>query len=522
MGHGPHLSRREILSAIPVAAGGSLLLPASVLRGQKPDTRAPGVIRGALLDGATGQPVAAKLRVTNTASGEAYFPEHSIRTMPQRSGPGVRHYFYARGSYEVAVPPGRYQIEAVRGICHRDAVQFTEVGSGITHVHDFRIPVLKDMTASGWYSGNTHTHYHLEIDEDPDDRLRMVPPAEALDVSVISYLIRNDSPYITNRYPIGRLPQFSRHGTLMDMGEEARNNRTFGDIGYGHCLFLNIPRAVEPVSTGLLAKDPRAPDFPTLSMLCEEARRLGGTTIWCHNGAGMELPVTAALGHLDGFNLADGLEADYARYYQLLNCGLRLPASSGTDWWIYDHNRVLVHVEGSFTYDSWLAGLRAGRTFVSNGPLLELTVNGRGPGAVLETSAPLQVAASAVSRLSFDTLQIVQDGEVVAEQAAIQGRQARLEREIPVERGGWIAARVLSRSKTHAAYPVFAHTSPVYYRVKDTPSRRAQAAGAFIDEIEQSLRFIRKAYRFASEADRAIASGRFEQARRVYAKLAME
>jgi hypothetical protein len=307
----------------------------------------------------------------------------------------------------------------------------------------------------------------------------------------------------------------------MDMGEEARNNRTFGDIGYGHCLFLNIPRAVEPVSTGLLAKDPNAPDFPTLSMLCEEARRLGGTAIWCHNGAGMELPVAAALGHLDAFNLADGLEADYARYYQLLNCGLRLPASSGTDWWIYDHNRVFVRVEGAFTYEAWLAGLRAGRTFVSNGPLLELTVNGSGPGTFLDASPPLEIRAAAVSRLPFDMLQIVQDGEIVSEQAAIGGRQARIEREIPVERGGWVAARVLSRSKTHADYPVFAHTSPVYYGLKDTQARRAQAAGAFIDEIEQSLRFIRKGYRFASQADFAVASGRFEQARRVYAKLAL-
>jgi hypothetical protein len=478
------------------------------------------VIRGALLDGATGQPAAAKIRVTNTASGEAYFPERAIRTMPQRSRAGVRQYFYARGAYEVAVPPGRYQIEVVRGICHREVIDFTEVGSGITHVHDFRIPVLRDVKASGWYSGNTHTHYHLEIEEDPDDRLRMVPPAEALDVSVISYLIRNDSPYITNRYPIGRLPQFSRDGTLVDMGEEARNNRTFGDIGYGHCLFLNIPRAVEPVSTGLLASDPRAPDFPTLSMLCEQARRLGGTTIWCHNGMGMELPVAAALDHLSAFNVADGLEANYARYYQLLNCGFRLPASSGTDWWIYDHNRVFVQVEGGFTYDSWLAGLRAGRTFVSNGPLVEFTVNGRGPGTQLEISEPLKVTARAVSRLPFDRLEIVQDGHVVAEQTAVERKEARLEREVPVEQGGWLAARVFSREKTHAAYPVFAHTSPVYYRVKGSPARRAEAAGAFIDELEQSVRFIRKSYRFASEADQAIAIGRFEQARQVYAKLA--
>ena len=111
---------------------------------------------------------------------------------------------------------------------------------------------------------------------------------------MISYLIRNDSPYITNRYPIGRMPEFSKHGTLVDMGEEARNNSSFGDIGYGHCLFLNIPRLIGPVSTGLLSFDGKAPDFPTLGMACEEAQSLGGLTVWCHNGRGMETPVAVA------------------------------------------------------------------------------------------------------------------------------------------------------------------------------------------------------------------------------------
>ena len=437
MGHTPHLSRREILQSIPLLGPGSLLLPVSVLRGQRPDTRAPAIIRGSLVDGATGQPVAAKIRVVNTNTDEVYMPAAAIKTMPKIVKPGARRYFYARGSYEVAVPPGRYSIEVVRGISHEAVTQYTEVGSGITHVHDFRIPVLKDLHASGWYSGNTHTHYALEIDEDPDDRLRMVPPAEALDVSVISYLIRNDSPYITNRYPVGRLPQFSRDGTIMDMGEEARNNRTFGEFGYGHVLFLNIPRAIEPVSTGLLSKDGKAPDFPTLSMLCAEARRIGGTTVWCHNGSGMEAPVAAALGQMDAYNVADGLEAEYNRYYRLLNCGFRLPASSGTDWWITDHNRVFVQVEGGFTYDTWISGLRAGRTFVSNGPLLELRVNDKGPGASIETPGRCRFPRVSFRDCPFERL----DRLFITERLwrnirpGSSGKRS-LERQILVDRGG--------------------------------------------------------------------------------------
>jgi hypothetical protein len=521
MGH-HHFTRRELLAALPVLAGsGELLHPLSAQNVTAPAP--PAILRGKLLDGATGQPIAAKIRVVRISTSaygndEPFFPARSIKTKP------TPYYFYARGEYEIAVPAGRYRIEVVRGIAHEMAVDNAEVGAGITRVVNFRVPVLKDMQAAGWYSGNTHTHYHLEIEEHPDDRLRMVPPAEALDVSVISYLIRNDSPYITNRYPVGRLPQFSQNGTIMDMGEEARNNRTFGEFGYGHCLFLNIPRAIEPVSTGLLAKTRNAPDFPTLSMLCEQAQKIGGTTIWCHNGGGMEMPVAAALGNMNAFHLADGLDPETTRYYALLNCGLELPLSCGTDWWIYDHNRVYVQVRGSFTYDSWIEGLRAGRTFVSNGPLVAFTVNDAGPGERLrlEQPATVRVRADVVSRMPFEKLEIVQNGEVVAEQSAVNGRSARLERELEVRRGGWLAARVFSKAKSHGGATVFAHSSPVYVRVAGTPHRWAHAAGAFMDDIEDSVRYIRANYRFASDADRAIAIGRFEQARRIYGRIAVE
>ncbi|MFN7933597.1 MAG: CehA/McbA family metallohydrolase [Bryobacteraceae bacterium] len=510
MGYTPKLTRRQILSSIPVLTSGTLLGP---VRAQKPDTSAPAVIRGRLTD-AGGNPVAAKIRVTEANTGEVFMPREAIKTMPDR-----RHYFYARGNYEVAVPAGRYRIEAVRGICHQQAVEFTEVGSGIAHNVDLSIAPLRDLKRAGWYSGNTHTHYHLSIDENPDDRIRMVPPAEDLDVSVLSYLIRNDSPYITNRYPVGRLPQFSRDGTIMDMGEEARNNIRFGDFGYGHVLFLNIPRPIEPVSTGLLSKDGKAPDYPTLSTLCAQARQLGGTTVWCHNGSGIEIPVAAALGLVNAYNVADGLAADYERYYRLLNCGLPITASTGTDWWIYDHNRVFVQVEGPFTYDSWIAGLRAGRTFVSNGPLLLLTVDGKGPGSTVAPRGKIQVSAEVVSRIPFERIEIVRDGRVVADQPSVGGTEVRLERELEVEEGGWIAARVSGSAKTYAGYPVFAHTSPVYLRVDGTPYRKAEAIGACVDEVERSMRLIAKTYRFDSDGQRAMAVGKFREGREAFARL---
>ena len=373
----------------------------------------------------------------------------------------------------------------------------------------------------GWYSGNTHTHYHLEIDEDPDDRLRLVPPAEALDVSVISYLSATTRP--TSPTAIRSAACRSSHATAPSWiwARRSRNNRASTDFGYGHCLFLNIPKAVEPVSTGLLSPDGKAPDFPTISMLCAAGQahgrnsRSGATTaaVWKRRS-----PSRRQRGRRLQSRRRQGCRL--RALLPLAQLRLQAPGSSGTDWWIYDHNRVFVQVEGDFTYDTWIAGLRAGRTFISNGPLLEFSVDGKQPGATLQASERLRVKARAISRLPFDRLQIVQDGVVVAEQVAVNRREATLEREIPVEQGGWIAARIESSAKTHAAFGVFAHSSPVYYRVPATPFRRAESAGSFVDEIEASVRYLKKNYKFASEADKAVAMGRFEAARKIYGALA--
>jgi hypothetical protein len=235
----------------------------------------------------------------------------------------------------------------------------------------------------------------------------------------------------------------------------------------------------------------------------------------------MEAPEAIALGHVDALNIADGFPVEYEWYYRFLNCGLRLPISTGTDWWEYDHNRVFVRVRGGFTYESWLAGLREGRTFVSNGPLLELTVNGEGPGAVLKGSRA-KVVARAVSRVPFEQLEIVQDGAVVAQKTSVGGLEARLEWEAPIERHGWIAARVGGKTLTRTGYRVFAHTNPVYVEGPRPLARRQESCRALVQEIEDSMRFIRKNYKFASEADQALALGRFEEGRQFYAARAAQ
>src|SRR5439155_8277371 len=106
-------------------------------------------------------------------------------------------------------------------------------------------------------------------------------------------------------------------------------------------------------------------------------------------------------------------------YYHALECGLRLPPSAGSASGVLPnpvgYNRVYVQVEGELTWAKWWAGLKAGRCFVTNGPLLLATADGKPPGHVFKTEGKVGVKLdlSLQSLDSVPALEVVRNGEVV-------------------------------------------------------------------------------------------------------------
>ena len=276
-----------------------------------------------------------------------------------------------------------------------------------------------DLPEQGWYGGNTHVHYS-EVESRPLDRLRLDPRVEDLPVLVVSVLRRRDLPYASNAFPIGR-HSFSTDAHVIDIGEESRHNMEPWLMGLGHIMLLNIQELVEPVSRGVLVDDAN-PDYPPLVDACDTARAQGGLVLWCHNGNGMEAPIAAMLGRLDGLNLFDPywMDPEYDLWYALLNCGIRLPASTGSDWFVCSSNRVYVSLQASeaFSYANWLAGLAAGRTLITNGPILKLHVEQHAPSNdVLDVGLSvrsLQVRVEWAWHEPLDSIELIVDGAVAA------------------------------------------------------------------------------------------------------------
>ncbi len=174
-------------------------------------------------------------------------------------------------------------------------------------------------------------------------------------------------------------------------------------------------------------------------------------------------------------------------YSKLLECGLRLPpsAGSGSGWSPnpVGYNRVYVHCEGEPTWEAWWDGLRAGRSFVTNGPLLRPRVNGELPGYTFQAYPGEKVELSIALQLSMrervEYLEIIKDGKIIQETRLADW--VKNQGELPTvefDRSGWLAIRAITN---HPRTFRFAMSAPYYVMIGDQPRVSRSAAQFFID-----------------------------------------
>ena len=157
---------------------------------------------------------------------------------------------------------------------------------------------------------------------------------------------------------------------------------------------------------------------------------------------------------------------------------------------------------GQSAYESWAAGVRAGRAFVTNGPLVELTVNGQEPGAVLD-APKVEGRARVVFHRPIEKLEIIANGQVVATR---EGDGAATELTLPfavdTPDSTWIAARA-SSPKIENEPDIRAHTNPVYVLRGGRPVRVDTARRAVLQRWEREAEYYRTGgLSFADESRR--------------------
>ena len=377
-----------------------------------------------VVDAQSGREVPARVRLVNARDKEVVPVGHAATLGPKAMEGDVRfqsrRYCYVDGAFEVdpAELPLRYQV--LKG--YEYAMAEGEI-RGPDHNGAVTIPLThwSDVGSRGWYSGDVHIHHispktcHLEMQ------------AEDLNVAnILTSDFTNDQDQFE-----GRLNRYSGGKHLLYVGQEFRNDEL------GHMDLLNIKKLIEPV------KPMRHDHYPLHIDVCDQVHGQGGYVSWAHFASwpGVESPLDIALEKLDSLELLcvldprdmpifmrklvpdlaanDGLRL----WYRYLNCGFRLTATAGTDkmttFVTVGANRVFARVDGDFTYQGWIDALKAGRTFITNSPILSFTVNGQEPGATLRVDSKkakvLEVHATAESQFPYSVLEIVANGRVIAQ-----------------------------------------------------------------------------------------------------------
>ena len=466
-----------------------------------------------LTDAATGKQLPGLIRVTNLASGKAV----------ELRGPIKRdmNWYAIAEPAAVLVPQSRLKIEALRGL----ETELTEHEIDVTGKAEatVELPLKRfyDTAARGLVAGNTHLHLLNLTYEQAYRYLQIVPQADALDLVYVSYLRRvpGDETYITNEMVTrslgggGDLARLSQHGVLFGNGEEHRHNFGPGGEGYGHVMFLDLLRLIQPVSIGPGIMQ-AGTDAPPLRQGILAARQDGATIIWCHNKFGFEDVPNWMAGLLDAQNIFDGgAHGSYGdTFYRYLNLGMQVPFSTGTDWFIYDFSRVYVPLRGPLTSKYWLDQLRQGRTFITNGPLIEFAVEGHTAGDVIELSKrdnpsqPLEVTAKAFGRCHFAGLELIHNGKVVHTVPCRRHEghyRAELKHRLPVHEPGWLAVRIpLEAGTNEFDKPLFAHTSAVYLHQNGQQRFEPEIAQQLIAEMKANIDAITRQGTFANDEER--------------------
>ena len=368
----------DLLESTAQSTLGRFAIPVSVVE--------PARIHGTLIDDEAGRPRPGRVRVECSdrllRHGEAYASNTTLSEKPVIFRPAMQKlpFFYSDGSFTINVPPGPTVVTVERGFETMPVTQTLDLKPGEQRSVEFRFRRFLDLRKLGWTSGDTHIHWVKNSwDQNEDlDLLSLVQRAEDLRVAnnLTLYQWRAPEaggPFVKpDHFPPGPVHSHSDGEYHVQMAEEYRN-----DNHYGHINLLGISELILPLATGPgSGGPPEAIDYPLNRTAILEARRQDGISIEAHNLGPVfcsDVPVHVVLGLADSL---DQLDPQY--YYRFLNSGFHVGLTNGSDHpaRVAGAVRAYVRTEGPFTYQHWLDGVRHGRTFVTSGPLVMLTVNG--------------------------------------------------------------------------------------------------------------------------------------------------
>ena len=411
--------------------------------------------------------------------------------------PFFHDHFVCAGKVELGLAPGNYSYEIERGPEYLMRTGSVSVSTSATQKLDLKLERLVDLAAEGWWSGDLHVHRPLAD-------IELLMRAENLHVAPVMTWWNAKNEWTKREPPADLLVRFDRDRFYQIMaGEDEREG--------GALLYFNLKSPL-PIASATR-------EYPSPMKFLSEARQHAGVWVDIEKPFWWDVPAWLASGQVDSIGLANnhmcrnqmyeseawGKPRDTARlppprgngfwtqeiYYHILNCGLRLPPSAGSASGVLPnpvgYNRVYVQAGPELTYEKWWEGLRAGRSFVSNGPMLRCKANGHWPGYVFKSDATMEIEieAALATRDPISTIEIIKDGRVERALPFAERKRTGKLGKVKFTESGWFLVRAIADNPRTFR---FASTAPFYVEIGDRPRRISrESAQFFLDWVRERM-----------------------------------
>ncbi|MEO2021228.1 MAG: CehA/McbA family metallohydrolase, partial [Pirellulaceae bacterium] len=483
---------------------------------------------------------------------------------------------YRHSGETVSLPPGQYQVTFTRGPEYTVQHRTVTVPKARQHQETFRLKRWIQLTDYRWYSGDHHIHAagcsHYEAPTQgvtPEDMMRHIL-GEDLNVGCV--LSWGPCWYHQKQFFEGQLNALSRKNYLMRYDVEVSG---FPSSHTGHLCLLRLKEDDYPNTT-------RIEEWPSWDLpVLKWGKEQGGVVGFSHSGWGLKvegdtlpnynMPKFDSIGANEYIvdvvhGVCDFISAvdtpiiwEMSIWYHTLNCGYTCRISGETDFpCIYGDRvglgRLYVKLDKDqpLDFDSWVSGLKNGRSYCSDGlaHLFDFQVNGLGVGETgkdkrpsflgISQGAPLKIIARAAAHLEKEPLEAVRkkpldqkpywhverarvgntrkvpvelivNGEAVARtEINADGSVQPVSFDYNLEQSSWVALRI---------FPA-AHTNPVFVEVDGKPIRASKRSAKWcLDAVDVCWNSKKGNIR---QEEQEAAAAAYEEARQAYRKILEE
>jgi hypothetical protein len=379
--------------------------------------------------------------------------------------------YFVSGPFTITLPPGKWRLAVSHGVEYIPAHE--EITIGPQQKLDRNIVLTRwiDMPRQGWWSGDPEFHEWRLYPWQNDFILTWAQAADVHMITVPSYSRRAHQvghPQIG----YGKEFQYRKGNYALASGHEGPRSGAMDE--QGHLMQMNINSVVRFEERDHLMDE-----------VCDGVHAQGGLCGYFHIGWGetfrtrqhpetefhttWDSSINTIRNKVDFFEILQYRQLGVDNYYDFLNLGIKLTAIAASDVTggeMLGESLTYAYTGAEFSPDAWYAAVKRGRTFVTNGPMLSLDINGAIPGDELKVAknATAHIRARAFSPVEIASplkLEIVSHGKVIKRIESHNAAQTELKAEfdLPIAESQWVAARATSFNDAKA------HTTPVYLTV---------------------------------------------------------